>query len=650
MLSLFRRIIYSRVGVIVALAALVVIAIAFVLGDVTGLGSAALGGNDTTVATVGNQRITAAEFRARFKNELDSFRRQQPGLTAQAYVEGGGFDGTLNRMIAGMAMEEFAKANGMAVPKSLVDQQIAAIPAFQGLDGKFNQKNYDAMLRQAGQTDRTLRTDIARSVFNEQLTLPILGASQFPAQLAQPYAALLLEKRSGLAGFIPTRAMGAGAVPTEAELTAFYKRNQARYRLPERRVIRYAIVAPQTLGAAATTPTEAEIAAAYRQQATRFGASEKRDVQQVVVPDRAKADALVAQVKGGASLGPAARMIGLEAATLTGQDRITYAARTSAELATAVFAAERGGVAGPVKSPLGWTVAHVDKVEKIAAKTLDQARAELTTELTASKTAQAMTAVQDKLGDSIDAKATFDELVQGQKLQASSTPAVTAEGRDPTNPALSPNPLIMPILKAAFAIDPDEGVQLVPMGERDGTFALVSVASVVPPATPAFAQLRDALARDFTIDRARQAARKVAAQVVQAVNKGTPLTEALKATGLKLPAPETATASRAQLESAQSRPSPALVLLFSMANNTAKLIEAPDNGGWFVIHLNKVDRGDAAAVPAIVNARRAELGRVVGPELTEQFIAAVRRQLNVKVNDAEVAKLRAELAGNGATP
>ncbi|MBX9796130.1 peptidylprolyl isomerase [Sphingomonas sp.] len=649
MLSLFRRIIYSRLGVIVALAALMVIAVAFVLGDVTGVQSAA-GTADTTVATVGGKSISAAEFRQRFKNDLDGFRRQQPGLTAQLYAEAGGFDGTLSRMIAGLAMEEFAKQNGMAVPKSMVDQQIAAIPNFQGLDGKFDQKTYETLLRQIGQTDRGLRADIARSVLNEQLTTPILAARQFPQQLAQPYASLLLEKRSGTIALIPAQAVASTAAPTEAEITTFYKRNQGRYRLPERRVIRYAIVAPQTLGAAATTPTEAEIAAAYRAQAARFAASEKRDVQQVVVPDRAKADALAAQVRAGAALAVAAKAIGLEAASIPGIDRGSYAGRTSADLAAAVFAAPRGGVAGPVKSPLGWTVARVDKIEKVAAKTLDQARAELTTELTTRKTAEAMTAAQDRIGDAIDSKATFDELVQGQKLQAATTPPVTAEGRDPANPALNPNPLIQPILKAAFATDPDEGVQIAPMGERDGTFAIVSVARIVPPATPPLAELREVLVRDFIVDRARQAARQVAAKVVSAVNSGTPLSEALKATGLKLPPTEAVNASRAQLEASQGRPAPALVLLFSMANNTAKLIEAPQNGGWFVLHLTRIDRGDASATPAIVAARRAELGGVIGPELAEQFVKAVRRQLNVKVNEAEVARLRAELVGGTTAP
>ncbi|OQW48688.1 MAG: hypothetical protein A4S16_06025 [Proteobacteria bacterium SG_bin6] len=645
MLTLFRRLIYSRLGAVIALSALVVIAIAFVIGDIGGLklGGGAQGGPQAVIATIGDQTVTAADLRERIRSDVNNFRQQQPTLTEQQYVAAGGFDGTLNRTIGGIALEEFGKRIGLAAPKKLIDQQLAAIPGLQGVDGKFNNDVYKQLLQQRGLTDRQVRSDIARSIIIEQLQLPIQGATQVPAKLAEPYAALLLEERVGEVGFIPAKAIGAGAVPTADELKTYYQRNQARYRIPERRTFRVAVVSPESLKAAAA-PTEAEIAAAYRAQAARFAARETRDLAQVVVSGQAQADALAAKVRGGTPIEAAAKAIGLEAAKLTGVDQTGYAAQTSVALAKAVFAVPQGGVAGPVKGPLGLTVVQVEKVARLPAKSEAAARATLSEELGKAKLAKALSDAQEQIGDAIDAKGTFGDIVAKRKLTVETVPPVTAAGIDPTNPDRRPNPQLRPVLDAGFKIDPSEGPQLVPLG-ADGSFAVMIVDRVLPPFTPPLAELRGVIARDFTIDRAQRGARSVAAKVVAQVNQGKPLAQALKETGLTLPPVQPLRAARAQLELLGARAPAPVTLAFAMAPKKAKLQAAPDGQGWLVVYLDKINRRDGSAPPQIVAARRGELGQTIGNEYLEQLVRAVRAQLKVKVNDAEVAKLRAELMG-----
>ncbi|PMZ68165.1 hypothetical protein, partial [Pseudomonas sp. FW305-70] len=83
-----------------------------------------------------------------------------------------------------------------------------------------------------------VRTDIADQTLMRHLILPTIGAIQVPVQMALPYASLLLEKRNGTVGFIPSQAVAAGPAPTDAELNTFYTRNLSRYRVPERRIVR----------------------------------------------------------------------------------------------------------------------------------------------------------------------------------------------------------------------------------------------------------------------------------------------------------------------------------------------------------------------------------------------------------------------------
>ena len=643
MISFFRRFINSRLGIIVTFVFLAIIAVAFAASDITGLSSGTPAAGGTSVARVGKAEVGLEELRRRVQDDVQSLRQRQPTLDVVQFVNAGGFEATLERLINATALAQFGEKVGMVVSKRAVDGEIASVPELQGLDGKFSQSRYELLLSQRRITDAQIRADIVRSTLGQHLTSPTEGAGQVPVNLAAPYAALLLEKRAGIIGFVPTNAIGPGEKPTDAEIATYYKRNAARYTIPERRVIRYAVITPDLVKASAT-PTEAEISAAYKSQAARFAASETRTLSQVVIGDKAGADALVAKIKGGTAIDAAARAVGLDAATLTKLDKKAYAAQTSPEIANAVFAGARGGIVGPVKAPLGWAIVRIDAVQQIAAKSLDQARAELTKELSAQKLAAAMTALRDKVDDAIADNATFAEIVGDNKLQAQSTVPIIADGRDPENSTVAPDPKLAQIVKAGFAAEPGDDPQLAPV-DQDGSFAVVSLDRVLPSAPPALGTISNLVIRDFAINRALKKARTIAVDIVAKTNKGVPLSQAIAQSPIKLPDARPIASSRAQLASdPKGAPAP-LVLLFSMANKTAKLLEAPNQTGYYVIYLDQIERAGSVNNPQLMQAMRGDLSKLVGREFVQQFVAATRKEVGVKKNDALIATTRKDLVG-----
>ncbi|MDB5704776.1 MAG: peptidylprolyl isomerase [Sphingomonas bacterium] len=646
MLTLIRRLINSKAGVFVALGLLVVIMIGFALGDITGARSGFGGSGVATdsVAEVGDVPITAVELRQRAQNDLDGARQDQPTLDMVQYVNGGGLDSTLERNINALALTQFAKVEGMTASKRLVDGRIASLPQTHGIDGKFSQAAYDQLLSRLRRSDQQIREDIARDTLTQHMILPTLRARQVPASLALPYASLLLEKREGLIGFIPTPAVGKGAPPTDAELAAFYKRNVARYTVPERRVIRYAVVTPDQVKAGAT-PTEAEIAKAYQAQRAKFLPTEKRDLVQVVIGDQAAANALAATVKAGTPIEAAIRATGLEPNTLTGVEKAAYAGQSSPEIADAAFGAAKGTVLGPLRTALGYVVVKVNGIEKVAGKSLDQARPELVTALTAEKSLVAMSKIHDALDDAIGNSATFDEIVADQKLEAKLSPPLTAGGINPDDPASKPDPAFSQALAAAFGAEQGDDPQLVQFG-TDG-FAVVALGKIVAAAPRQAAQIRDALVRDFQIDRAQRLARQLTVDAIAKVNKGMPLAQAMAETKLSIPAPQKVGFSRLQIEgNPQGVPAP-LTLMFSMKAKNAKLLEGPNKSGWFLIYLNSITPGNATGNAALIARKNAELGSYLGGEYTRQLGEAVRRQIGVKKNAKAIAGVRAALTGQG---
>jgi peptidyl-prolyl cis-trans isomerase D len=636
MLSFFRRIVNSKAGVVVTFIVLGVIALAFAASDITGLNTGGSGLTGGDVAKVGKAEVTIADLKSRVQTAVEAGRQERPTLDVAQFVNGGGLDQTLEREVATLALQQFGIAQGMAISKRSIDGQIASIPAFQGPNGKFDPGAYQRLLASRGLTDAQVRGDIARDTLVQQLIIPTQGASQLPAGLALPYASLLLERRAGQIAFLPSAAMPSGPAPTDAELKTWYGRNVARYTLPERRIVRYAVVTPATINA---QPSDAEIAAAYATDRTKYAPSEKRSVAQVVVADQAGAQALAAKISGGTDITQAARAIGLEPSTQASVDKATYAAASSAALADAVFAAAPNAVVGPVKGPIGFIVARVTKVEQVAGRTLAQARDEIATALKTRKTTEALAEAQATVDEALTKGSTFDEVVADRRLAARTTPALLASGTDPLNPAPT-DPVLAPIVTGAFQLQDGDPPSIVSTG-TDGGFAIVALGRVVPSAPRPLADVRAAVVRDVLADRARQAARRAANAVLAKVNGGAPLAQAVAGTPAKVTPVAT---SRAELSRNPREALPPLVLMFSMAANSAKTLEAAE-GGWYVIKLDRIQPGDARGNPQLLGAARSEIGRAVGNEYVQQFARAVRNTIGVKTDANALAKVRRDLLG-----
>ena len=83
-------------------------------------------------------------------------------------------------------------------------------------------------------------TILPRGLFTDQMVVPATFGAKLPQQMALPYAGLMLEGREGQIAFVPSAAFAPKTAPTEAQLQTFFTRNAARYRMPERRILRYA--------------------------------------------------------------------------------------------------------------------------------------------------------------------------------------------------------------------------------------------------------------------------------------------------------------------------------------------------------------------------------------------------------------------------
>lgn len=643
MLKFFRNFTKSRYGLIAVFIFLGIIALAFAAGDVSGIRAMGGGGSGGTIAKVGSQTITDAQVRERIDRFLRSLQREGQNVTMEQFLAQGGLELAIDEMINGAALVEFARNSGMQVSKRLVDGNIASNPSFFGLDGKFSQQTFEKLLADNRFSPAAYREGLTNDQYGNWLVNRGTIGNQVPNGVALPYASLALERRTGIVGMVSTIAMDPGVDPDDKTLTAYYTSHRARYMVPQRRVLRYATVSPEALKAQHAA-TEAEITEVYNKAGTRFAAKEKRTVRQLVLLDQATANKVAAEVKGGKTIAAAAAAAGLEPTNFEGVEKPELARQTSAGIADAAFAAAQGTVVGPVKSPLGWHLLQVEKVEKIAAKTLAQAHDELAAEITQRKTAQALADLRQSLDDGIGDGKTFDEAVRDAKLAAQATPALTQAGTDPDNDAFKPDPAMVALMRAGFTFEgPDADPQIVPVSQ-EGAFAIVKLDRIVAAAPRPLASIRDRVKADYLVDKALEKARAAAAQVVAALDKGVPMQKALADAGVtKGPPPKPFDFKRSEIGDKENF----IRMAFSMQPKKAKLIAAEDRKGFYVVYLDQVEEHSAANDPVAIANVRAALQQQAAPEQVREFVRAIRSDVKVTRNEEAIARLRADLQRQG---
>ncbi|MFT3965742.1 MAG: SurA N-terminal domain-containing protein [Sphingobium sp.] len=646
MLGFFRRIIHSRVGIVVGLLLLGAIALSFAAGDIKNLMQGGIVSGSDKAATVGGSTLATTEVESRIQRVFENNRRENPTLTIGQFLNAGALGGVLDQLIDGLALKEFARDNGMRVSKKLVDAEIAGIPAFQDATGKFSQNQYRQLLAQQGISEAALRDDISGQILQRQILDPAGAGARTPQGMTLPYASMLLEKRAGTIAILPSLAFLPSAKPDEATLKRYYASNGDRFTLPEQRRVRYALFDASRF-AAQTAPTDAEIAQYYKANAARYAASEKRGAHQLILPTQAAAKDIAAKVGPALTLEKAAAQAGLSVSRIAPADRAAIASQTSDAAASQIFGAARGAIVGPIKTGLGWALYSVSDIQATPARSLESARAEIAKTITETKTKQALSDFSNKIDGQIGDGATFDEVVKANGLTAAETPVLTEQGRSVTDPKAQPDPALAPILKAGFAMDQDDDPQVVQVAP-DQRGAVVAVSQVVPAGPPPLAQVRADVERAYLISQGAVKAKAAAEAVRKKVAGGAAIATAVAGVGVQLPPVEKIGAQRSQLGAQNGQVPAPMVALFSMIKGGTRLIPLPEGQGYAVLHLEEIQPGDAGKNAQLLSATADGLRNVLSNEYSRQFLAAIRGDVGVKRNDAALARINSDLRKGGA--
>lgn len=642
MISVFRKFLSSKIGIAVALAFLALIAFAFAAMDVSSSGSfGGVAGGDR-VAVVGDEKIDANDLSRSATSALDTARQENPVISMPVFLQQGGLTQVLDQMIDRYAIGGFAEKYGLRAGDNLVNSEIIAIPAFRGADGNFDESSYRQALASRGLTDSLVRADLADGLLAKQVLVPAAFGSVMPDKLVSRYAVLLKESREGAIALIPSAAFSPKADPTDTQLKAYYTANRGDYIRPERRVIRYASFDESAIGAAAE-PTAAEIAAYYESNRANYSASETRSFSQLIVPTQQAATAIRSRVEAGGSLETAAREAGLAAANLGPISRKDMAAQTSEAVAKAAFAAGNSAIAVPARSGLGWHIIRIDKIEKIAGRTLAQATPEITAVVREEKRRSALADLTASVEERLESGEALADLAKELKLEIQTTKPLLATGQVYGSDTEGGPPILAPALKTAFTME--EGEPQLAEIQRGVTFMIFEVSKITQSATAPLGEIRQDVVQAWVRSEGSKAAKAAADRILKRLSAGSTLAQAIAVEKRALPPINPIKLSRQELTTQGGQVPAPLALLFSMAKGTSKKLEAPQDAGWYVVDLKSIEAGTIAKNdPEFVQTKR-ELGQLLAREYADQLRVAMREELGVERNPAAIEAVRKQLAG-----
>jgi peptidyl-prolyl cis-trans isomerase D len=644
MLTFFRRLAKSTIGRWVMAALGVGILAGFAYGDISNFGSGKMGFGmgASTLVRVGDQEVTEREMSEAMQRRLTEVRQQNPN--ADYATVAGDFDAILNALIDQRTLIAFANKYDFRLSKRLIDAEIAQIPGAKGLNGQFSQQAYQAWLAQQRLTDDRVREIIAGGLLQRMLLVPVATNARISVGMATPYASMLLESREGEAAAVPVEVFRAGLKPTDAQVQEYYAANRARYMIPEQRVLRFARIGPEQV--ANVTASDQEVAAYYNSNKATYAAKDLRSLTQAVVQDQAAAAAIAAKVKAGAAMAAAASA-SAAVTSVKDQTRQDYAAAAGDKAAAAAFSAPSGAVVGPVQGAFGWVVVKVDSVKTRGGKTLDQAKTEIAAKLNADKRKAAIEDIVDKVQNAVDEGSNFTETAAQAKLPVTTTPLMTAAGTSRVDASYKAPAELAAAVKTGFDIAPNDPPEIIAVPNDQG-YVLVSPAQVVPAAPAPLASIRDKVASDWIDAQALGRARSVAAAIVQKTSSGVSLSDALKQSGAPLPPVRPIAARRMQLATAQGPIPVALKLLFTLGANKSQMIPDPQGRGFFVVRVTKIVPGNALLQPGLIAQMQTELRDPAAQDYAQEFTGALRQEMGVKRNDAEIRALKARMtAGSG---
>ena len=583
-----------------------------------------------SVATVGDTDISVTDFQRTFQNQIRSVSLEGGGRLTNEQALMLRFDRqALDQLIAQAAVKSHADSLGLSLSDETLAEGVRNDPDFAGPDGKFSRMGFDGLLRQMNLTEHGFLALRREDEVRRQISDALASAIAVPKPMVEDLNAWRDETRTIDHVTIDAK-KAVVADPDDAKINETYEANKSEFMTPEYRKVAMLVLSADALKSGVTL-TDEELKSYYDENKATYDTPERRRLQQIAFKDKATAEAARADLVAGKKnfLDVAKEQGATESDVNLGL--VAKDDMIDRKIADAAFALERDKLSEPIEGRFATVLVRAIEIQEGKVSTFDEVKDKVRDKLAGQRAEGLLQERFDLVEEGRNAGKTLKEIAEEQKLKFFDLDAVDAQNLTPDGKTAIDIPDAAIVLRQVFATG--VGTQPEAVELPSSAFAWFDVLSVTEPKQKPLADVKDAVKTTYIEKEKSRLLNELAQKLVDRLRDGATFPAVAADAGAQPDVAETIKRNT----SPPGMTTDAVKQAFALPKGGAGYAATSDGASRVVFQVKDIKPAPEASKDH-VTALATEIRDQLANEQLIAYVAALRQNLKVSINEAELAR------------
>lgn len=504
----------------------------FVLFGVEGYSNANEGG--ATVAKVHGQEISTAEWDAAHQEQIERLQAAMPTIDIQLLDTPEARFAALERLVQQRVMVVAAQDQRVYTSDQRLQRDLQSNEVIASLrlpDGTLDIEAYRTLLARQGMSPEMFENQVRQDLSVQQITQGVLSSGfATPASASAGLKAFFERRQVRVAPFTASQ-FAAQAVPTDADLQAYYQNNTSAFQTTEQADVEFVVLDAQAM-ARDVRLNEADVRAYFDQNTAQWAGAEERRASHILFnldPQADSATQAAIQQKAEAVLAEARQQPDRFAALAQQHSEDPGSAAEGGDLnffgrndmvkafEDAVFSLNKGEISDLVQTEFGWHIIRVTDIKAPPQPSFEALRAQIEDDLKKQQAQRLFAEAAETFTNMVYEQAdSLQPVAERFKLTVQTQTGLTR--RVQADAGVWSNDRLLAAVFSSESIDKKTNTEAVELGS--GRLAAARIVRYVPAATQPFEQVKDAVRARWVAQRAVELAQAQGEQSLAAWKGG----------------------------------------------------------------------------------------------------------------------------------